>query len=434
MSETVAVEQLVDHLRASRARSLALVEGLSDEQLMGPRLDIVNPLLWEIGHVAWFHEVFTLRKLDGREPLIAGADALYDSMAIPHDARWDLPLPSLADTLAYMEHVQEAMIARLGEGPVSSREAYLYRLTAFHEDMHDEAFTYTRQTLAYPRPGWPGIAEPASGGAGPLEGDISVPGGAFMLGATGAGGFYFDNEKWAHEVRLEPFRIARAPVTNAQFARFVEDGGYLGPELWDDEGWAWREAAGLEAPVYWRRAPHGWEQRRFERFEPLAPHAPVMHVSWHEARAYCRWAGRRLPTEAEWEMAASCEPTAGVRMPTRRKRLYPWGEAPPGARHANLDGRRLGPLDVGALAAGDSAFGCRQMLGNVWEWTASPFEPYPGFSPDVYVEYSAPWFGTRKVLRGGSWVTPARMMWNTWRNFFPPGRNDIFAGFRTCAL
>ena len=252
-----------------------------------------------------------------------------------------------------------------------------------------------------------------------------------MLGATEGTGFVFDNEKWAHPVRVSPFEISRAPVTNEQFGAFVEDGAYRRRELWGEEGQRWLDETGAEHPVYWSRVGDGWHHRRFDKEGPLNPHAPVIHVCWYEAEAYCRWAGRRLPTEAEWEMAASADPgAAGM---TGRKRLYPWGEAPPGPRHANLDGRLLGPVDVAAFPEGDSAFGCRQMMGNVWEWCADDFGPYPGFVRDPYKDYSEPWFGDHKVQRGGSWATRGRMLRNTWRNFALPDRRDVFAGFRTCA-
>ena len=430
----IAKTTLAQMVSDARARTMELLQGLDGEQLMGPRLPIVNPMLWEIGHVAWFHERWILRHLDGREPLRPDADALYDSIAIAHDLRWDLPLPSLADTLAYMQRVQEAILARLDVREVAPRDAYFYQLTTFHEDMHGEAFTYTRQTLGYPAPLLSAANYHAQDcEAGPLPGDVEVPAGAFRLGAAGDEPFVFDNEKWAHPVQIAPFRIARAPVTNAEFAAFVLDGGYARRELWSDEGWAWRSRESAEHPAYWVRDGAHLQERRFDRVVPLSPHAPVIHVNWYEAQAYCRWAGRRLPTESEWEAAAAGEPDADGSL-SARKRRFPWGDSPPTAQHANLDGRALGCIDVAALPAGDSAFGCRQMIGNVWEWTESAFEPYPGFVPDPYEEYSAPWFATRKVLRGGCWATRSRMLRNTWRNFFTPDRRDVFAGFRTCSL
>jgi gamma-glutamyl hercynylcysteine S-oxide synthase len=434
MTVPVTAARLADMLRDSRDRTLELVAGLSPEQLLGPRLDIVNPLLWEIGHLAWFHEHFALRRLDGGDTLLPEADHLYNSAVVPHDTRWDLPLPSLDRTLEYMRAVQDALVSRLDRPLASEEESFLYQLTTFHEDMHDEAFTYTRQTLGYPEPKFRGSRLPADAEAGAWPGDVEVPGGRFVLGSSPAAPFVFDNEKWAHPVTVGPFRIARAPVTNAEFAAFVAAGGYRQRKFWDEPGWRWRESVGAEHPIYWIGDDTGrWAVRRFDREEELRPHQPVIHVNWHEASAWCRWAGRRLPTEVEWEVAAAAEPTGDGGL-GKRKRTYPWGEVAPTVRHANLDAVALGCVDVAACAEGDSPWGCRQMIGNVWEWTESTFEPYPGFSPDVYEEYSEPWFGTRNVLRGGAWATRSRMINNNYRNFFPPDRRDVLAGFRTVAL
>ncbi len=436
LGSAASAKELAEYVRDARERTFELVADLTDAQLMGPRLPTVNPMLWEIGHMAWFQEKWVLRKVLGERPIRDDADALYDSIAIPHDVRWDLPLPSREETLAYMRAVRDRVLETLERGTRGPELAYHILYTVFHEDMHTEAFTYTRQTLAYPAPrlfrGQGAAARPAGAtGGGPLGGDVEVPGGTLLLGATPDEPFAFDNEKWAHPVELAPFAIARAPVTQAEFAAFVDEGGYRRRELWSEDGWAWRERAGAEHPVYWRRDPGGWLRRHFEEWVPLEPHHPVIHVNWHEAEAYCRWAGRRLPTEAEWEAAAACEPDPRGGL-SRRKRRFPWGEEDAGPARANLDWRAMGCVDVGALPAGDSAFGCRQMIGNVWEWTSSTFLPYPGFVPDPYEEYSEPWFGTRKVLRGGCWATRARLIWNTWRNFFTPDRRDVWAGFRTC--
>jgi gamma-glutamyl hercynylcysteine S-oxide synthase len=410
----------------ARDRSLALVADLSDAQLMGPRLPTVSPLLWEIGHAAWFQEKWVLRD-GGRLPSIrSDADALWDSMAIPHDVRWDLPLPSREETFNYSRQVLARCLETL-EQPDGPRRM-LHLLTLFHEDMHTEAFTYTRQTLAYPPPAFLPALPPARAEAGPLPGDVHLPGGEFRLGAEPEAPFVFDNEQWSHPVEVAPFAIARAPVTQGEFAAFVEDGGYRREALWSPEGWAWRAEAGAEQPLYWRRGGGGgWERRDFDRWARLEPHRPALHVNWHEAGAYCRWAGRRLPTEAEWEMAASWDPAAG------RKRRYPWGDTAPGEEHANLDWRGRGCVDVAAFPAGDSPAGCRQMIGNVWEWVTDTFAPYPGFEPGPYREYSEPWFHTHKVLRGGCWATRSRLIRTTWRNFYQPHRRDVWAGFRTCA-
>jgi iron(II)-dependent oxidoreductase len=420
MPTTPNADVLAAWVRDARQRTLDLIADLDDAQLMGPGLAIVNPLLWEIGHVAWFQEKWVLRHAAGRPPVRADADALYDSAAIPHDTRWDLPLPSRDATLGYMRRVEEAVLERLTQR-LRTEDVYFTLLAVFHEDMHAEAFSYTRQTLGYPAPQLGATPQAA---VGAWRGDVPMAGGTFMLGATADEPFAFDNEKWAHAVELRPFAIARAPVTQGEFATFVEDGGYRDRQWWDDAGWAWRERDAARQPVYWRHDGHGWQRRDFDRWVALEPHRPVIHVNCHEAEAYCRWAGRRLPTEAEWEAAAALAGTA--------KRRFPWGDTMPTPEHANLDGRALGCVDVAAYAAGDSAGGCRQMIGNVWEWTADVFRPYPGFGVDPYKEYSAPWFGDHRVLRGGCWATRGRLLRNTWRNFYRPERRDVFAGFRTC--
>jgi iron(II)-dependent oxidoreductase len=451
-------------MKSARQRTLELVEGLSAEQLIGPKLPTVNPLQWEIGHVGWFHEYFILRRIHGYGPLLARGDALYDSIAIAHDKRWDLPIYTLEETLDYLARGHERLIDRLDGGLASIEDSFIYQFTTFHEDMHDEAFLWARQTLGYPAPVFrpdqanspdppvgpdgrrepmgpsvrvgPGVGSDAGPdvgpSAGPLVGDAEIPGGRFLLGAPPDAPFLFDNEKWAHDAHVAPFRMARAPVTNAEYLAFVEDGGYERPAHWDEDGWAWRVRVGALHPVYWRRdTDERWQIRQFETRRALPPHQPVVHVCWHEANAYCRWAHRRLPTEAEWEFAASMRPGSNGDLVKAR---YPWGDERPQARRANLDGFALGCVDVGGHREGDNAFGVRQLLGNVWEWTQDTFDAFPGFSPDAYREYSEPLFGTTKVLRGGAWTTRARMINSSYRNFFGPDRRDVFAGFRTCAL
>ncbi|MCH8273997.1 MAG: ergothioneine biosynthesis protein EgtB [Armatimonadetes bacterium] len=433
----LSASELVRMVNDARSRTLQLVDDLDDEQLNVRPLEVVNPFLWELGHTAFFYEALLLRILDRVEPLMEGADNLYDSFKVDHDDRWSLPLPSREKTLEYMSRTKQLVVERLHSHEPSAAETYLYLLCVLHEDMHGEAFIFMRQTLEYPRPQL-AVANADEMterfGRGPLPGDVEIPGGTFQLGATPDDPFVFDNEKWAHPVEVAAFKIARAPVTNAEFAEFMEDGGYSKRELWSYQGWVWRAKAGVQCPIYWKRGDNGWLRRDFDKLVPLQEHAPVTHVTWYEAEAYCNWAGRRLPTEAEWEMAAGAEPAAGRGGITQRKRRYPWGDDPPSPDRCNLDSRFMGCADVGAFSDGDSAFGCRQMIGNVWEWTASPFYPFPGYIVDFpYKEYSAPWFGDRKVLKGGGWATRSRLACNKYRNFFPPDRNDVSAGFRTCA-
>jgi iron(II)-dependent oxidoreductase len=254
--------------------------------------------------------------------------------------------------------------------------------------------------------------------------DIEFDGGEFLMGtAPGAARFVFDNEKWAHPVRVAPFAIANRCVSNAEFARFVDAGGYDRREWWTEGGWAWRAGANAAHPVYWRRDGAQWRVRRNDRWTPLDDAQSVMHVNLHEAEAWCAWAQRRLPSEAEWEFAAR----AGGGPAT-----YPWGDDA-----ALLDGCTLGYRTDGPAAAGIAApeLGpLAHLIGNVWEWTVTRFEPYPGFSPDPYADYSAPWFGNHTVLRGGSFATAPWLVHNRFRNFYMPHRCDVFAGFRTCAI
>jgi iron(II)-dependent oxidoreductase len=412
---TAPSELFLEDLREARARTLALVSDLTDAQLTVPMLDIINPILWEIGHAAYFAEFWTLRHLFGEAPIVPNADSLYDSAKVAHDARWSLPLPDRAGTLEFMRIQLERMLERADEAARMPEAAYFYRLALHHEDMHGEALIYTRLTLGYPAPRlrsavlrYLSMTQSANafaaGDSALALPDAHVPAGTYTVGSTPGDGFVFDNEKWAHEVELGAFEIARAPVTNAEFRGFVADGGYRTREFWTDEGWAWRTQANAEHPIYWQ----GEMRRHFDALVPLRDFDPVVHVNLHEAQAYCRWAGRRLPTEAEWEVAATGAPIRG-----------------------NLDGAYGDVCDVRAFEDAESVYGCRQMIGNVWEWTSSRFEPYPGFAPDPYKEYSQPWFGNHYVLRGGAWSTRSRLISTRWRNFYRPHRRDIITGFRT---
>ncbi|MBN9088265.1 MAG: SUMF1/EgtB/PvdO family nonheme iron enzyme [Reyranella sp.] len=422
--------ELVAQLREARHRTERLTEDLSSAELMGPYREIVNPVLWEIGHIAWFHEYWTLRHAARRAPLIERCDSLWDSSNVAHKMRWHLDLPDRDGTRQYMADVLARQEELLGRS-LSDEMRYFYDLSIRHEDMHIEAQAYMRQTSSNAPP--QGLGSAAHPRANALAGDAVVLGGSWRLGSGAAEGFVFDNEKWAHPVELAPFKIARAAVTNAEFAAFVDEGGYRRREFWCDAGWDWRQARDAQHPVYWVAKRDGvWTARRYREVEALAPDAAVAFVNWFEASAWCRWAGRRLPSEAEWEAAAVGEAT-GDRLASTRRR-WPWGDAPPTPARANTDFAFDGPIDVAALGEGDSAFGCRQMIGNVWEWTASDFLPFDGFAADPYKDYSQPWFGTRKVLRGGCWATSQRIARPAYRNFFTPDRCDVFAGFRSCAI
>ncbi len=319
-------------------------------------------------------------------------------------------------------------------------------LVLLHEQMHDEAITYTRQTLSYAPPdirvavvkdGRDAVfqkrrlAEQSAvlthaDSLNRVTADAQIPGGRFMLGSSPHEGFVFDNEQLAQEVEIESFAMSKTALTNGEFKQFVEDAGYRRNEFWTEEGWRWRASVGAEQPVYWQREGNErWLCRNFDAWVALEERLPVIHVNCYEADAYCRWARRRLPMEVEWELAASGEATADGRGIAAPKRAFPWGDDLPTIERANLDWCAMGCIPVDALPAGDSAFGCRQMIGNVWEWTATTFGPYPGFAPSPYKEYSQPWFGDHKVLRGGCWVTRSRLIRNAYRNFYTPDRRDV---------
>jgi len=418
-------DDLIDDLRDARRVELAVFTDLADDQLLGPQERFLEPPIWEVGHVGWFQEYWILRTLYDESPIRANGDAIYDSFHMSYKRRWDHEFPSRAETLDYLRTVLDRSVGHLAGKEPTLEEVYFYRHVTQHEYMHSENLAMVCQALGYRRPAFLALArDPVRGDSSYVRRDVEVPGASFPLGAPREAPFVFDNEKWAHAVEIAPFRIANTPVTNAEFVEFVDSGGYVARKNWSKHGWEWRRREGAEHPCFWSTQDGTWVQRTFDQRLPLDPWQPVVHVNWHEAKAYCAWAKRRLPTEAEWEYAASGPD----------KTSFPWGEIAPMPERANLDYRYGGPVDVRALPAGDSPFGCRQMIGNVWEWTDSYLDPYPGFVADPYKEYSEPYFGQKPVLRGGGWTTRSGMIRNTWRNFFMRHRRNIVAGFRTCAL
>ncbi|TML92919.1 MAG: ergothioneine biosynthesis protein EgtB [Actinobacteria bacterium] len=423
LKDAVAAE-----LDATRRRTLALLEPLGDDDLRRQHSALMSPLVWDLAHVGNYEDIWLLRGL-GHEGVGARYDHMYDAFRHPRPDRPRLPLLGPDDARAYIASVRGRALdvldrVDLDPGvPLLSR-GFVYGMVVQHEHQHVETMLATLQLKAGPVDVGPVEAPPAGAVVAPAE--VLVGGGPFVMG-TDTEPWAYDNERPAHEVHVDPFLIDTAPVTNHAFLEFIDAGGYHDARWWSDDGWRWCREARLEHPEFWRReSASSWSVLRFGRRAAVDLDEPVQHVCWYEADAYARWRGRRLPSEAEWEKAASWDPERD------RKRRYPWGDDAPEPSRANLGRRQFGPAPVGAYPGGASAYGCVQLVGDVWEWTASDFTAYPGFESFPYREYSEVFLGPDyKVLRGGSWATDPIATRNTFRNWDYPIRRQIFAGFRT---
>jgi iron(II)-dependent oxidoreductase len=419
-------ERLAAELLASRARSLALLEPLDDAELTRQVSPLMSPFVWDLAHIGNYEELWLLREVSGVAPLRPEIDSLYDAFEHPRAQRPTLPILGPADTRAYLSGVRNHVLDVLDRTDLESLgdRAFLFPMVVQHEHMHDETMLATLQLRGTERT-LPADAALPPGRAVLQHDDVLVPGGP-SVGGTSGDPWAFDNERPAHPVALPAYRIDRVPVTNAMYAGFVEAGGYDEPRWWDPIGWAHVQESGRRAPMTWQRSGPGWTCTRFGVVEDVAGDEPVQHVCFWEADAYARWAGRRLPTEAEWEKACGWDPVA------ERLRRYPWGDGEPTTELANLGGRAARPAPVGAYPAGASAYGVEQLIGDVWEWTSSGLEAYAGFRAHPYPEYSKVFFGgDYRVLRGGSWATHATAVRTTFRNWDVAVRRQIFSGFRT---
>jgi iron(II)-dependent oxidoreductase len=414
---------LVEALAEARKRTMALVEGIGDDDLQRVHSKLMSPLAWDLGHIAAFEDLWLVHRLGGEPMMRPDLARVYDAFETPRAQRGDLRFLRPPQAREYLERVRElalAAIARRGPG-----DGKLVEMTIRHEHQHNETMLQTLNLARLDRYVPPGQVEPAPGPGGHtgLE-TVEVSAGEFELGAAGDG-FAYDNERPRHQVAGPAFRIGRTPITNGTFLSFVEGGGYERRELWSAEAWRWKEDYDIRRPLNWTDDGREW---RLGGYEPLDPEKPVVHVSWFEADAFARAHGARLPTEAEWEKAAAWDQETGSALP------YPWGAEAPGSEHANLDQLAFGTAQVGAFPEGESPSGCLGMLGDVWEWTSSEFRGYPGFVAHPYREYSEVFFDAGyKVLRGGSWATRRRVATPTFRNWDFPPRRQIFAGVRLAA-
>ncbi|MGH3530970.1 MAG: ergothioneine biosynthesis protein EgtB [Mycobacterium sp.] len=417
-------ETLARELTRARERTLRLVD-FDDGELRRQYDPLMSPLVWDLAHIGQQEELWLLRGGDPARPglLPSDVDGLYDAFVHSRVGRAELPLLSPDQARKYCRTVRSAALDALDALPDEEPGSFVFGMVVSHENQHDETMLQAlnlrtgppllRETPTLP-PGRPDVAGTT----------VLVPGGPFVLGVDAASEpFSLDNERPAHVVDVPAFRIGRVPVTNAEWRQFIDDGGYAQPRWWSTRGWEHRRRADLTAPQFWDA--DGRTRARFGRVEDIPDDEPVQHVTYFEAEAYAAWAGARLPTETEWEKACAWDPQANAR------RRYPWGADKPSAAYANLGGDALRPAPAGAYPAGASAYGAEQMLGDVWEWTNSPLQPWPGFTPMIYQRYSQPFFGgDYRVLRGGSWAVEQAILRPSFRNWDHPFRRQIFSGVR----
>jgi gamma-glutamyl hercynylcysteine S-oxide synthase len=421
-------------LAAARDRT-TLLTTVDDADLVKQHSPLMSPLVWDLAHIANQEELWLLRAVGGRDAMHPEIDPLYDAFEHPRAERPTLPLLTPSEARHYGHEVRGRVLdliekVRLppatpgGFGADVIGPGFAFGMVAQHEVQHDETMLATHQLRSGPTVLSAPLPPPAPADAAALAAEVHVPGGPFTMG-TSAEPWALDNERPAHAVDVPGFWLDTTPVTNAAYAAFIADGGYDDPRLWTADGWAHRQRAGLTAPLFWAW-DGGWTRTAFGAREPVVPDEPVMHVCWYEADAYARWAGRRLPTEAEWEKAARWDPATG------RSRRYPWGDQEWTPERANLGQRHLRPAPAGSYPDGAAPSGARQLVGDVWEWTSSDFLPYPGFTAWPYKEYSEVFFGPEyKVLRGGAFGVSPVACRGTFRNWDYPIRRQIFAGFRT---
>lgn len=418
-------ERIADELRDARQRTEDLLGRVDDERLMRQNNKLMSPLVWDYAHAGVYQELWLVHELAGDPFIDERYIHLYDAFENPRAVRGTLPLMNREEVRSYRDRVDARTVEILRdiefdfENPLL-RDAYVYRTVIEHEHMHDETILQALQLL----PGGYCPELPSTPEARAVTFDmVQVEAGRYTIGS--ADHAPWDNEHPDQEVELRAFRIDRYPITNRSYREFMDDGGYTHHDLWSEAGRKWLADAGATSPQFWRRDGDEWMRDQFGHVRPVVWGQPVMHVCYYEAEAYACWAGKRLPTEFEWEVAAAWDPQLG------QMRRYPWGDDEPSALNSNLDQRLYGCALVGAYPEGRSALGCEQMVGEVWEWTSSDFRSYPSFQAFPYPEYSEVFFGSEyKVLRGASWAARPSVARCTFRNWDYPVRRQIFAGFR----
>jgi iron(II)-dependent oxidoreductase len=421
-------QEIASLLTEARERTLLLISSLSDEDLHQQHDSLMSPIIWDIGHIAHFEELWLTRNLDG--PIeFSEMPGLYNPFEHPRSTRASLELPTLAQMIDRLNEIRARVLDRLESIELDDRkpllrDGYVYHMVLQHEYQHNETILQTLQL----KKGEPYHAPRAR--HFPTQKSFAnrmaeFPASRVTIGTEDRTAAY-DNERPLHEVDLKPFLIDRLPVTNGRYLEFMNDGGYTREELWSEQGRRWLADTGTESPKYWEREGSAWTNRVMDLTREVDATRPVCHVCFYEAEAFARWDGKRLPTEFEWEAAASWDPASRTALP------FPWGNrADP--RYANIDQLSFDTAPIGTFDENVSPMGCYGMIGDAWEWTSSDFRGYPGFRSFPYREYSEEFFGPDyKVLRGGSWATRSGAIRNTFRNWDYPIRRQIFSGFR-CA-
>jgi iron(II)-dependent oxidoreductase len=424
-------EPIARALAETRAATLRLFDLCDERDLHESPGFGYRPIIWHLAHMGVFEAYWLLQKAGGQPAPDARYERIFDPISTPREESKNLP--TRAEMESYLSRVRDSVLGYLEGFDFDSRDplkrgGYIFRLVLEHEQQHQETLCYLLQLLDPSKKTRP-TTTPVNDDGARVTNDggemVSVPAGEFLMGSAWDS-FAYDNEYPARAVFVPEFRIARAPVTNGEFARFVADGGYERREFWTEEGWSWREKEAWTHPLYWRRAGEGaWAERRMFDETPLEPEHPVTGVSFYESEAYARFTDKRLPTEAEWEKAASWDARSNT------KRRFAWGDEAPDSSRCNYAMEHWGTTPVKDFPAGASPHGCLDMTGNVWEWTSTPFEAFHGFEPFPYPEYSQVWFdGDHRVLKGGSWATSASVLRTSFRNFFRRHFRIAFAGLR----
>jgi ergothioneine biosynthesis protein EgtB len=430
LSEQEQKEPLLEQFKETRNRTLEIVKTLEKDDFVVQTAFYMSPPKWHVGHVSWIYEAI-MSKLDKDYEFYSKEfseylNSYYQQFGVPHDkgARGVISRPTVDQVFQYFNNVNQRVENFIKSKTLAKEDIRLITMGFHHECQHQELMIYDLQHLLADQ--YIPVKKNNRPTSVPVEKkSVSITGGIYVMGYSGDT-YCYDIELPEHKVFLNDYKIDAFPITNSQYLEFMEDGGYNNYKYWLSDGWEKVKKNEWESPMYWEKIEGKWMVRDFLGLREINPNEPVCHVSYYEAEAYCKWSGKRLPTEAEWEKAACWNESK------QQKTIFPWGDIQPNQQNSNLlESHLWGCTEVGAYPAGVSHYGCHQMIGDVWEWTSSEFTGYPGFKSG-FDEYNDKWFTNQKVLRGGSFGTPKMSIRGSYRNFFRLDERWLFSGFR-CA-